>query len=339
MNQRQFAGHVMISLVIAAAIAAGVWSVVRIDSSGEAGNRLGKEFAYELNDYRRIDPAMIGWAEKATIPLKMHEPRVIAVGLDDSVVVAGDKTVCLHKADGTKTGGIALGDEPSCLAVAGRGHVSPGRIYVGLQDHVEVFEPDGEKVAVWKVPDGKRTMLTSIAVGEEEVFVADAGALLVWRYDVHGKLLGSIGKRDESRNIPGFVVPSPYFDVATAPDGLLRVANPGCHRVEAFTVEGDLEASWGKSGMAVEGFCGCCNPSHLAVFADGRVVTSEKGIVRVKLYGGDGVFRNVVVGPETLAPMASEAAPPDVAVNSQGQVLVLDTKASCVRVYQEKSRQ
>ncbi len=193
---------------------------------------------------------------------------------------------------------------------------------------------------------GKRTVLTSIAVGEEDVFAADAGSLVVWRYDHSGKVLGQIGRRDPSRNIPGFVVPSPYFDVAIAPDGLLRVANPGMHQIEAFTFDGHLELSWGKRGLGIEALCGCCNPSNIAILSDGRIVTAEKGLPRVKVYSATGEFECVVVATSVLAPnpsMLSECCdehtlhPVDLAVDSRDRILVLDPLAGLVRIFVRKS--
>ncbi len=140
-------------------------------------------------------------------------------------------------------------------------------------------------------------------------------------------------------------MPSPYFDVAVAPDGLLRVANPGTHRIEAFTFDGHLELSWGKRGMGIEAFCGCCNPSNIAILADGRVVTAEKGIPRVKVYSESGEFECVVVGPEILAPNRSATVetrdelrlhPVDLAVDSRSRILVLDPAAGSVRIFEHK---
>ena len=69
---------------------------------------------------------------------------------------------------------------------------------------------------------------------------------IILRYNKEGKLLGRMGKKDKQKNISGLIVPSPYMDVAIAPDGLLRVANTGRHRIEAYTFAGDLELWWGK---------------------------------------------------------------------------------------------
>jgi hypothetical protein len=276
----------------------------------------------------------------------MHEARAVAVGPDDRIYVAGDKAIRIFSPDGKKLKNRELEGAPFCVAVGGAEHESPGRIYVGMREHVEVFNADGKRESVWGRP-GKRSVLTSIATAEEDVFVADAGMMIVWHYDPQGKLLGRIGKRDEAQGFPGFIVPSPYFDVAIAPDGLLRVVNPGLHRIEAYTFDGHRELFWGIRGMGVEAFCGCCNPANIAILPDGRVVTAEKGISRVKVYGPEGKFECVVVGPETLEPNPSAAVetrdelrihPADLAVDSRSRVLVLDPAIGSVRVYEHKGK-
>ena len=257
--------------------------------------------------------------------------------------MAGDKAVHVFDADGTET----IGNRP------GRPADVPGRrrragFYVGVGTHVEVHGPDGKRIARWD-DLGDRAVLTSIAADEDDVFVADAGDKIVLRYDTSGKLLGRIGGRDAEKGIPGFVIPSPYFDLAVAPDGLLRVVNPGNHRIETFTPEGHYETplAWGKPGLAIEGFCGCCNPVNIAILADGRIVTAEKGIPRVKVYSGDGRFECVVAGPEQLAPTDSiteetrdeyKLLAVDLAVDSRQRVLVLDPAAHSVRIFEHEGQ-
>ena len=94
--------------------------------------------------------------------------------------------------------------------------------------------------------------------------------------------------------------------------------------------------------MAVENFCGCCNPVNLAVLADGRIVTAEKGIPRVKVHAADGRFECVVAGPKQLAPTKTiteetrtqfKLLAVDLAVDSGGRVLVLDPARRSVRIF------
>ena len=109
--------------------------------------------------------------------------------------------------DGTRITDIALASEARCVAAA-----VDGTIYAGVRDHVEVFDRKGNRLATWDSP-GKRTWFTGLAVGENDVFAADAGNRVVLRYDKSGKLVGRIGEKNKERNIPGLIVPSPYLDV------------------------------------------------------------------------------------------------------------------------------
>ena len=334
------------AVVVGVACLAAVVSLVRIDPWARQGSGLPKSFEYDLEAYQKTDPALIGYEQTGRIPLGLVEARAVAVGPEDRIYVAGDRAVHVHAPGGARLRQINLAGEPRSLGVGGAEHKYPGRIYVGLGDHIEVFEPEGKRVAAWATL-GPKAVITSIAAGELEVYVADAGGKIVLRYDLEGKLLGRIGAPDESRNIRGFFIPSPYFDVAVGPDGLVRVVNPAAHRIEAFTPDGSLELSWGKSSIGIEGFCGCCNPANMTVMSDGKIVTAEKGIPRVKVYESDGKFVSVVAGPELLAPHAGIAEETrdehrlkvvDVAADSRGRILVLDPSVRSVRVFELKQK-
>lgn len=336
---------VLIAAVVLLAVGVGVIVVARRDLMGSRGGGLPDAFQYDLNEIKKIDPALIQYRQAAEIPLDVKQARAVAVGPQNRVYVAGDKAILVFEPDGKKAAEIALEDEPRCLAVGNAEHAFPGRVYVGMKGHIEVYDAGGKRLAVWE-DLGDKAMLTSIAAAEQDVLVADAGNRIVYRFDKTGKLAGRIGKRDPERHIPGFVIPSPYFDVAVSADGLVRVANPGAHRIEGYTLEdGHLEVFWGKQGEAIDRFCGCCNPSHFAILPDGRFVTSEKGIPRVKIYSPEGEFVGVVVGPDVLAPTATileetreEHRLPtfDVAADSKGRVLVLDLGAGKVRVFEPR---
>jgi len=234
---------------------------------------------------------------------------------------------------------LALTGPVGCVAVA-----RDGIIFAGLRDHIEVFDLKGVPVARWASPDPK-AWLTGLAAGEKDVFAADAGKLVVLRYTRTGKIVGRIGGKDAERNVPGFVVPSPFLDVVIHKDGLLRVNNPGRHQVEAYTFDGDLEGAWGKPTAAIEGFCGCCNPIAISALPDGRVVTCEKGIPRVKIYSAAGEFESVVAGAESFPENAHACTDLndcvhggiDAAVDSDGRLYILDIVTSDVRVMKRKA--
>ena len=298
---------------------------------------------YDLSEFYTIDPALVQYEEIGKIRTGFQSLGGIAIDPDDRIYVATDKSIQVFSKDSTPLSEIMLNASPRCLTIT-----DDGSIYVGMKNHLEIYDAKGVRKANWERL-GENAFLTSIAVSENNVFVADAGNRSILFYDASGKLLRRIGKKDKDSNVPGFVVPSPYFDLAVAPDGLLKVANPGRHTIEAYTLDGDFEFAWGKTSMGIEGFCGCCNPVNFAVLPDGRFVTCEKGLPRVKIYEADGAFTGVVAGPEAFTENRKSCAPNkdfsncqtgglDVAVDSQGRVLVMDPVEKIVRIFRKFSR-
>jgi hypothetical protein len=348
MKQRLGATNIKIlaGAIIAVAVVIAVFVVVRLDVIGKKSSGLGKEFVYDIEGLAKIDPNLILYEELGQpISTGFSESHGIAVDSEGLVYVAGDKAIRIFAVGGTLSGEIKLIDMPRCLAVA-----SDGNIYVGVKGHVEVYDRGGKQLASWPALGGNNgSLLTSIAVWKNDVFVADAGNRIVLHYDVNGTLVNRIGQKDKGKNIPGFVVPSPYFDLAVGGDGLLRVVNPGCHRVEAYTYDGNLEFWWGKFSSDVAGFTGCCNPVNFAVLEDGSFVTCEKGLIRIKIYSPEGNFVGVVAGPEQLledgishiCETAAECQSGgfDVAVGPRGQIFVLDTIKNVVRAFSKKKEQ
>lgn len=248
----------------------------------------------------------------------------LTVAPSDQIVVGAKSGIEILDATGKSLLSFSVAGPVRALAVGGNGD-----IIVGLDDHVEIFGNDGVRKAVWKSPH-HGTMITSVAVSSNFVFVADCQNRVVWRYTPTGEVSGRIGDKAPGTRPEGFVVPSAFFDVATAPDGSLWVVNPGMHRLEHFTDEGRFLSSWGRAAADDDGFCGCCNPSNMALAPDGSFVTSEKHLVRVKRYDANGRFAGIISGP---ADWNRKAVGLDLAVDSKGRILVLDPAADGVRVY------
>lgn len=330
----------MIGVIIAVAVVTAVVAVIKLDATGKKGSGLGDEFLYDLADLGIIDPKLILYKEAAgTVSTGFKNACAVAIDSGGNLYVAGDSAVRIFGKAGTNNT-IDLASAPGCVTVS-----DDGKIFIGLKDHVEVYDAAGKKLAAWSGL-GDNAVLTSIAVYRNDVFVADAGNRIVRHYDITGKLVNRIGGKNPDKNIPGFVIPSPYFDLAVAPDGLLRVVNPGKHRIEAYTFDGDLEVSWGKTGAGLDGFCGCCNPINFALLPGGGFVTCEKGLTRVKIFDAQGNFVGAVAGPEQLTdgkwcicetPSQCQVGGFDVAVDGGGRIYVLDTLKNIIRIFDKTS--
>jgi hypothetical protein len=153
---------------------------------------------------------------------------------------------------------------------------------------------------------------------------------VVYHYDRSGKLLNRIGEKDPQNDIPGFVVPSPYFDLGISPSGKLWVVDPGRHTFMNFSYDGKLIEKWGKASMSVDGFCGCCNPSNFTFLYNGSFVTSEKSISRVKVFTPEGIFRYLVASQDEFKEGTRGL---DLAVDSIDRIFVLDPVMKKIRVF------
>ena len=185
-------------------------------------------FAYDVSRLSQTDPKLIAYEEVARWKSPHAEAKRIAVGPGDTLYVCAGRYVTAMGRDGVRGLEIALPDAARCVAAA-----EDGAIFVGLRDHVEVFNAKGQRQASWDSP-GKKCWLTALAVSKSDVFAADSGNRVLLRYDRSGKLVSRIGEKNKERDVPGFIVPSPYLDVSVARDGLLRVNNPGRHRVRGL---------------------------------------------------------------------------------------------------------
>lgn len=335
---KKLAGQLLIFGILTLAIVAALVASLRISRTRQGGSGLSREYKYDLSAMARTDPKLILFSEVGqAVPTGLTKSHALVADRDGALHVVGDRAVKVFPAQGSPRT-VALNFEPRCLAIA------EGRYFLAAENRVVEAQFNGDVIKTWPAL-GPRSLITALVVDEGRVFIADAGERIVWCYDLQGTLQRRIGDKDPEHEILGFVVPTPYFDLALAPDGLLRVVNPGNHRVEAYTPRGDLALWWGAFGNSIEAFTGCCNPVSIAVLSDGRVVACEKGLVRVKLYETDGEFLGVVAGTEQLVegqaticetPAQCRTGGFDIAVDRNDRVIVLDTVKNVLRTFVEK---
>jgi len=284
-------------------------------------------YEYNLDQLKQVDSSLIAYTEVQQIQPRNEKICALATDKQNRIYVAGTDQVLIYDAKGVQQSSFTTGKKVGCISVGPK-----GKLYMGVQNHVEVWNRSGKLVRQWEAMDEK-SIITSIAVAETSVFVADAGKWVVYQYNLNGKLINRIGRKDQEKGIPGFFIPSPYFDVAIGREGQLWVVNPGRHSLEAYDKKGNLISSWTRSSMQLEGFSGCCNPSHIAMLSDGSFVTSEKGIERVKIHLPSGEFKCVVASPELFKEGTRGL---DLDVDSEDLILVLDPVKGLIRIFQKK---
>ncbi|HZE99122.1 MAG TPA: hypothetical protein VE981_19105 [Planctomycetota bacterium] len=271
-----------------------------------------------------VDPKLIIAKEDARLATGLKQLRAIAVGPDDRIYAAGDKCYVILGRDGKVESRVDLGNVPNCMAVD-----ADGTVYVGVWDHLEVYDTKGGRKAVWEKP-GPTAWMTSVAVSEKAVYAADFGDKTVIHFDKSGKIVGRLGEAGKVAGTGKYEIPSPYFDVAVDQNGTPWVAHTGRRLLENYREDDTMATSWGKSGPQIEKFSGCCNPSHFTMRKDGSFVTAEKGLVRVKVHAPNGDLIGVVAAAKDFEKGIHGL---DVAVDSKDHILVADPGTSSVRIY------
>lgn len=295
--------------------------------SNRPDKRSANPFEYSVDEYKNVPEELITYKETRNFNIGFEQPSGIAVD-SSRIYLTGDNSLKIIDFSGQLLSNVNLSDTPETV------EVSNGTIYLAVGNSVVVYDNEGVLLKEWEHP-GENSILTSITAIDSIVFVADAGNRRILKYTIEGELIAQFdGKKNEEEDLHGFIIPSPYFDVDIDSYGELWAVNPGLHALENYTYDGDMRAYWENTGVKLEGFSGCCNPAHFTFLDDGRFVTSEKGLVRIKIYKPSGEFEAVVAAPKKFK---DEGEAPDLAVDPSGNVYALDFDRKTVRVFEPKT--
>ena len=252
-----------------------------------------------------------------SFPVSVPGARGIAITGDGQILLCGDGEIEVLSPTGSRVAGFIIDGTAECAAAG-----PDGTVYLGTGDHVTVLDPLTGAVTEWAVLD-QRSIITSVAVSGGSVFICDAGTRRVWVFDSGGML---------ENMLDGFLVPSPYFDAASGPDGRAWIVDPGRRSIGLYDGSGVRSSAFGRHSTAPDGFSVCCNPTNIAVTADGSLATSEKGIMRVKLYGSAGGYIGQAAGPGDFPVYDAEI---DLAAGAGGELYVLSPRIGRVLVFEE----
>jgi len=294
--------------------------------SDGVNDRSGNPYAYPIESLIRTNPDLLKYREVHRIKLNIPDP----VGIDYYKGKVG--ILYEHAYQLIDTMGQELFNRLTETKNSGISFSPHGELFIASGNKVIKLGPDGKPLQSWKV-QGNEPFITALAFSNDVIYVADAGQRLVRRFDLQGVEQGSFDGTGRLEGNHGFVLPSHYFDMAIDQEGELWVANTGLLAIENYTEDGRLRAFWGKPSFDEQGFSGCCNPAHFIILQDGSVVTSEKGLIRIKVHAPSGEFECLVAGPEDFD---KDAAPPDLAADELGRIFVLDISRSVIRIFERK---
>ncbi len=247
----------------------------------------------------------------------------------DRIAAGGGRNIVVLASRGEVLLRLSVPADLTCLALDAQ-----GRLYAGLGSAIRAFDASGRTTADFQglAPDA---LITSLLTSDEAVFAADARNRCVLGFTPEGALRQTFHSPADAEDQAGFLVPSPYFDLAAGQGRTLWVVNPGRLRLEEYSFDGEYIGAWPEqAGMHIEAFCGCCNPAHIASLPDGGIATAEKGIPRIKVYSRRGAFRGVVAPPQLFEGFDLGI---DLAADAGGRILVADPFRRQVRVFVQRS--
>jgi len=271
-------------------------------------------YEYSVDNYKHIDAEEFCYEIGDEIRADFINLNAISIDPEDNIFIADSNSIRMFNKDLESIGQFKVNEEINCIYAD-----ENGRIFLGINDHVEVWSKEGKRLKIWDSFDDK-SIITSIISTDQYLCVADAGEKLLLLYDLQGELIREVGKKGGKERKLGFVIPSPYFDVDVDREGNFWATNPGLHTLEAFDINGRMISSWKQSSMQLDGFSGCCNPTHFAFLSDGSFVTSEKGLVRIKIYEPTGDYKCAVAGPKSFDDKETGI---DIAVNSKDEIFII----------------
>jgi DNA-binding beta-propeller fold protein YncE len=194
------------------------------------------------------------------------------------------------------------------------------RVYVfhrGKQP-IMVFDKDGKFLRSW----GDAVVKTAHGLRVDRdgnVWITDIGTHQVTKFDAEGKVLLTLGKKEQPGDSQDqFNKPT---DVAVAANGDVYVSDGyGNSRIVKFSKEGKFLKEWGKKGNGDGEF----NLPHVVCLDDqGRVYVGDRENNRVQVFDADGKY---------LSQWKDSGAPYGLFLTAGGKAFVADGRANDVKL-------
>src|SRR5690554_3002490 len=197
---------ILLSLVIAGLLVFDFWS----DRPGRSDVN---PFALNIDAYTSVDPASLLYKEAVNIKPGIESPSALKIK-NDTIYVTGEKNIRIISLSGSLLTEFSLEFNPMAVDVV------QGKIILASRERIYVLETDGTVVNEWG-PEAEGTHITAMASSGAFIFIADAGMRKVYRYSLEGELVNEIQGKSEEGDLHGFIVPSPFFDLAVNNDNEL----------------------------------------------------------------------------------------------------------------------
>lgn len=200
-----------------------------------------------------------------------------------------------------------------------------GRIYVsdsGL-GRVGMFEPEGDFI---RFIDGAFRRPTGLAVdkGSGVLYVADTWEHIIYRYDLDGHKLGSMGRRGQEDG--EFNYPT---HLAVGGDGMLYVSDTLNFRVQYFSRDGEFVGGFGLPGDSYGAFD---KIKGIAVDSEGNIYVTDSVQDMVKIFDREG--RLLLFFGKRGSYYGDFAHPAGIYIDEEDRIYVVDSLNRRVQSFQ-----
>jgi hypothetical protein len=314
----------LVTILLFLAVAAIVGVVIADYLSSRPGKRPSNPFAYDVEEYMSLPAGLVSWREAGQVEIDEIPVQAMAFSGGNIYLAAGNELQVISE-NWNRIFRKDLLASPSCISVS-----SDGRVIIGFATYLAIMDKSGEIIAE-SAPLQSGSHITSVAEHGGNIYAADALARKVRIYNSLLEQTGEFSGESGVSDIHGFIVPGGHFSLAVNHENELWITNPGLHALQNYTAGGRLRSDIRQSSFSIEGFSGCCNPVHFAFMPGGEFVTSEKGIIRIKVLKESGELLSVVAPPEIFE---GGTRAPAIAVDDNGNVLALDFDRNMIRFFE-----
>jgi len=299
-----------------------------------------------------------------------RNPVDMALGADDIVYVINRAyenrpdgvriTVCTINEDYvTEFGSYGEGDGqfiwPSSIALD-----KDENIYIADEwlNRITVYDSNGEFIRKWGEPGANQGEIdgpAGLAISGNSIYVSDSRNNRVQKFSLDGKFESSFGESGDKAG--QFNMP---WGIGLDNDGNIYVTDWRNDRIQQFNSNGEWQATFGTSGTAVGQFN---RPNSVSVDKDGDIYVSDWLNDRIQILAPDGRFITQLTGDHVLSQWGRDkmssnpdmirqrqlaithsadfdknfSHPTAVKVNSEGQVVILDSTRGRLQVYTKNS--
>ena len=206
--------------------------------------------------------------------------------------------------------------------------VHENKIYVAdtAMGVVFVFHPETKKVTfLGDQPSGKLGQPIGIALdGDANVYVTDSKLQRVFGYDKTGKLIFSLGEKNE------FIRPTGIAINKNAQ--MMYVVDTKGHNIKVYSLDGTALFEFGKRGKGEGEFN---FPTNIAVDErNGNIVVVDTQNFRVQIFDQDGNFIQTFGQLGDVPGMFSR--PRGVAIDSEGNIYISDASFDNIQVFNDQ---